>query len=172
MAFSPLFIGSRNVTGETGPLLAMRAVALSVPFSSGQGNVTFIYFDSTTHQWIFQSPFHRVKECNTEPAVAIEAVLARTFSPLFIGSRNVTVNFISRSTGTATFSPLFIGSRNVTEDRCHSSRTEGIFQSPFHRVKECNAQRKPRPLLALVAFSPLFIGSRNVTPTIRLPNTR
>ena len=61
------------------------------------------------------------------------------------------------------FSPLFIGSRNVTAETRSQETLTAIFQSPFHRVKECNVERMKCIGIDVFSFSPLFIGSRNVT---------
>ena len=139
----------------------------------------------------FQSPFHRVKECYWKGSI-FRATRACSFSPLFIGSRNVTRLIRSAKTFLCplsvpfssgqgmlpdhrsrihrvkiTFSPLFIGSRNVTTYRRRTPRTVSPFQSPFHRVKECYCGRPTSRIQpSRCAFSPLFIGSRNVTSAV------
>ena len=65
--FSPLFIGARNVT----PSIWMAGIQVLKPF---------------------QSPFHRGKECNSYVTEWYSESRRHntSFSPLFIGARNVT----------------------------------------------------------------------------------
>ena len=66
VAFSPLFIGARNVTSIE----------------------NIVRMDLAN----FQSPFHRGKECYLNEAADVP--IDTTFSPLFIGARNVTLQQI------------------------------------------------------------------------------
>ena len=68
----------------------------------------------------FQSPFHRVKECNFEKPVATATGIRMWAS----------VNFQS---------PFHrVKECNAAYERPISANGAGCFQSPFHRVKECN----------------------------------
>ena len=61
------------------------------------------------------------------------------------------------------FSPLFIGSGNVTKmvEKYYDIVT--IFQSPVHRVWQCNEEAEQDVDALRDSFSPLFIGSGNAT---------
>ena len=65
--------------------------------------------------------------------------------------------------GVDAFSPLFIGARNVTDQFITLVEYSDFFQSPFHRGKECYPEVFGAINYALKTFSPLFIGARNVT---------
>ena len=63
-----------------------------------------------------------------------------TFSPLVIGSISVTLVLCSRSyIANSTFSPLVIGSISVTHLGPIVPTVYKIFQSPCHRVNQCNS---------------------------------
>ncbi len=92
-------------------------------------------------------------------------VMARPFSPLVIGSRSVTefTNWLLEM-ALLPFSPLVIGSRSVTNHGTGLAPVPYLFfQSPSHRVKECNVVGIEEHLRERIAFSPLVIGSRSVT---------
>ena len=156
------------------------------PFHRGKECYSPIHDPAPRRMPNFQSPFHRGKECYASKKIARRCVV--TFSPLFIGARNVTpvsrerevelelsVPFSSgqgmlhaagcfhRVKSAVAFSPLFIGARNVTVDKSKTSKEIQAFQSPFHRGKECYNGTIVGDLIGVDTFSPLFIGARNVT---------
>ena len=115
-SFSPLFIGSRNVTQVgNGSVCALQ---LSVPFSSGQGMLHNV-IRADIQAFIFQSPFHRVKECYT----------------------------------------IYGQQYDMSSD---------FFQSPFHRVKECY-QTKSTGITSSIKLSVPFSSGQGMLRITALP---
>ena len=90
VSFNPLFIGSKDATGVgswAALQLAMR----------------------------FQSPFHRVKGCNSGSSPSSPRGELPRFNPLFIGSKDATPALVQGDAlEMLRFNPLFIGSKDAT----------------------------------------------------------
>ena len=113
MSFSPLVIGSISVTGEQ-RCKASKIYFTFSPLVIGSISVTLAAFFRTP-KWY------------------------RTFSPLVIGSISVTFFSISLISAILSFSPLVIGSISVTATpRPRNTGSLYSFQSPCHRVNQCN----------------------------------
>ena len=94
-------------------VVRLTCFVLSVPFSSGQGMLHLDIFLPHILQQL-SVPFSSGQGMLRELGPAYLYCLI-SFSPLFIGSRNVTVDTAGDDKlRLQTFSPLFIGSRNVT----------------------------------------------------------
>ena len=189
MGFNPLFIGSKDAT----------------------------YPPALLPRWLrqrFQSPFHRVKGCDPsaetkiwnrgdvsipfssgqrmrrvmEVAAELESLC---FNPLFIGSKDATPEGPSGRGGMPPVSIPFSSGQRMrrpsVETRirkrdprfqspfhrvkgCDAAHAGGMrrllrrpFQSPFHRVKGCDEGVMVMDLEALTSFNPLFIGSKDAT---------
>ena len=63
----------------------------------------------------FQSPFHRVKGCNSGVG-ALVLVDHDGFNPLFIGSKDATESMSVDELIKVCFNPLLIGSKDATDD--------------------------------------------------------
>ena len=110
----------------------------------------------------FQSPFHRVKGCNQELSAWIVSC-KKVSIPFSSGQRMQLHRRGVHNTTLRCFNPLFIGSKDATM-LLEVVLTRGVmFQSPFHRVKGCNEFRMPRVFRAGGSFNPLFIGSKDAT---------
>ena len=118
--------------------------------------------------WIdFQSPFHRGKDCNALPC-ALTQYPDDTFSPLFIGARIVTGNTWTLASDVPTFqSPFHRGKDCNVMPALAFFDGSCVFQSPFHRGKDCNKNNVEIGIVLINTFSPLFIGARIVTDIIR-----
>jgi len=138
----------------------------------------------------FQSPIHRVIDCNDILLEIRPDLDVLHFSPLFTGSSTATRLSLNRwhdrglqfqspihrvidcnapyppreRRPSGNFSPLFTGSSTATRRRGDGWRWRGHrFQSPIHRVIDCNGHRHARPPTVRWHFSPLFTGSSTAT---------
>ena len=140
----------------------------------------------------FQSPFHRVKGCNTLAAMQLAEIGMNPFNPLFIGSKDATgrrepqaeplgdlsIPFSSgqrmqrggngrRPVRLSAFNPLFIGSKDATPGRRERSRVVAKSFNPlFIGSKDATSRHVFVMHSTVCTFNPLFIGSKDATSDI------
>jgi hypothetical protein len=136
---------------------------VSVPYSQGHRLRQLL---DPFRVWVdpsFQSPIHRVIDCDRR-AEAIDLIDDERFSPLFTGSSIATDRKHGRPIPASFVSvPYSQGHRLRPASRSDRPHRRRAFQSPIHRVIDCDFRMTRGDDEDEDGFSPLFTGSSIAT---------
>ena len=148
---------------------AKKTAALSVPFSSGQGMLPNCTINHCRDSGVFQSPFHRVKECYAR-AIRARGACGVFQSPFHRVKECYLTQLYNQSSPQRFFQSPFHRVKECYVISAVSPLWNMSFQSPFHRVKECY-QNSPKCAFSCIAFQSPFHRVKECYTALGLAST-